>query len=195
MAIREIKRQAGGMTDMTAGQRRRKMLPVFCTADNSVVCYLWVCLKTDAPHLWSTSRSTTFSYQFWSVVLSGLPVFPSTPAALLLHLSHSPSQISHLTGWKLIFPRLPICPTFSLWLSISLFVSPPMCHGFLFCIVILLPIFWGHCDSHAIINFHHLPLSASLICCVALRVSYFVYASLRTPHCHLSCWVSIDIPN
>lgn len=55
--------------------------------------------------------------------------------------------------------------------------------------------FWGHCDSHDIINFHHLPLSASLICCVALRVSYFVYASLHTPHCHLSCWVSIDIPN
>lgn len=148
---------------MTAGQRRRKMLPVFCTAVNSVVCYLWVCLKTDAPHLWSTSRSTTFSYQFWSVVLSGLPVFPSTPAALLLHLSHSPSQISHLTGWKLIFPRLSICPTFSLWLSISLFVSPPVCHGFLFCIVILLSI------SGATATL--MPLLISIICLFRLLLS------------------------
>lgn len=38
------------------------------------------------------------------------------------------------------FFRLSICPTPSVWLSISLFVNPPMCHSFPFCTVILLPI-------------------------------------------------------
>lgn len=178
---------------MTAGQRRRKMLPVFCTAVNSVVCYLWVCLKTDAPHLWSTSRSTTFSYQFWSVVLSGLPVFPSTPAALLLQSQPFSNLSSHWVETH-FSPSFYLSNFFSLAFNLALCQSSRVSRlSILYCYFV--NYFWGHCDSHAIINFHHLPLSASLICCVALRVSYFVYASLRTPHCHLSCWVSIDIPN
>ena len=125
-------------------------------------------------------------------------MFPSTPATVLLHLSHASSQISHLTAHKLIFSVYPFVqlppsgfpsPSSSVLLCVAAFhfvllFLPPISGATL----VLLLIF----PSSASFSFHmHVVLSGpNTPCSSTFSPSHPFCFSV----CHLGFWLFIDIP-
>lgn len=77
------------------------------------------------------------------------------------------------------FFRLSICPTSSIWLSISLFVSPLVCRSFPFRSVIPATYFWGH---SRVINFSLIRLFQLLYAMWCFRVQTHLVPQPFHPH-------------
>lgn len=135
----------------------------------------------------SLSQHQTVPLLLPSILVTAVLSCLSSPwhqATVLLHFSHASSQICHLSGRKLIFTVFP----FAKFASLS--SSPPhvVQRSIFFCY--FATYFWGQSASHAIINSPHQALLASIFAAV-----WFPSHPFRFSHWHLSCWVSIDIPN
>lgn len=208
--IWEIKKQTGRVTRWQTGGYKN-IFPVFRRTVNSETSPATCKTVVLRQRHYSVSL---YQYQTGTFLLISILVTTAfCLSGLSLDTGHCTSSFisrlfSNLSSHRseTHFFRLSICPNSSVWLSVSLFVSPPMCHSFPFCTVILLPIS-GATQSllllliSLICLFQACLLSAfssqSILCCFypALFLDPFPPHPFRFSRCHFGCWVSIDIPN